>query len=555
MDPLSPPNINAGWSTDPAPSLSAPPQPSGPPSPSSSTHIRDPQVYGDPGTTIMSSPSTPHSERPMPYLRVRIGGLDRNRKDLLIRYDASTNLPNFRTTLYRNMQRSYVEFQRFAEQVQLCCPQTIIPALPPPHTSAATEEEDDRLVRMALQKWFSRICDDPVLQKEDEVRSFIESDFGYQPVPPPSARRNGGSSSAASQVFNAALSKVVRRGPLDDDDEIQSARLALEKLEPAWTNAATAIGNLGKARKALATANTDVGAKLIALATDENDINLATAQRKMGRVYEQLSNMASAQIASENVILNDSLAYQGHNARAARDALSQRTQILEDSQSATKAAINKRRNVERLKGSSNINPTKVDDAIAEMEEANALDNRLTSHINNISANLHSALRAHSRNAHEDIAVSLLEHARMSIIFNRQVLRELEALRPDLQRIGTTAVPPPAHVANAAHHSQHTASPQAHQAGGGPLAAPAPAGSQSMFLPAPGADVPRPHSAGGAAPGAPPAPPGPVDPLTGLPVNNMAQSMILPGNRGGAPVRPPARRLDERKAAKLLAGGF
>lgn len=276
-------------------------------------------------------------------------------------------------------------------------------------------------------------------------------------------------------------------------------------------------------------------------------------------MYDQLSNMAGAQIASENVILNDSLAYQGLNARAARDALAQRTQILEDSQSATKAAINKRRNVERLKGSSSINPTKVDDAIAEMEEANALDNRLTSHINNISANLHSALRAHSRNAHEDVAVSLLEHARMSIIFNRQILRELEALRPDLQRIGTTAPPPPAHVANAVSPlSQHAAAPpplQA-QAGAPPLGPPAAAGSQSMFLPAQGAEVPRPQSAAGAAPSAPPlAPPGPVDPLTGLPVNNIAQSMIFPGQRGGAPVRPPARRLDERKAAKLLAGGF
>ncbi|KAL1407271.1 Vacuolar protein sorting-associated protein 17 [Vanrija albida] len=561
MDPLSPANINEGWSTEPAPSLSAPPvQPPAPPSPSSSTHIRDPQVYGDPGTTIMSSPTASQSDRPAPYLRVRIGGLDRNRKDLLIRYDASTNLANFRTTLYRNMQRSYVEFQRFAEQAQLCCPQTIIPALPPPHTSAATEEEDDRLVRIALQKWFSRICDDPVLQKEDELRSFIESDFGYQPVPPPSARRNGGSSSAASQVFNAALSKVVRRGPLDDDDEIQSARLALEKLEPAWTTAATAVGTLGKARKNLATANTDVGAKLIALATDENDINLATAQRKIGRVYEQLSNMAGAQIASENVILNDSLAYQGLNARSARDALAQRTQILEDSQSATKVAINKRRNVERLKGSSSINPAKVDDAIAEMEEANALDNRLTSHIHNISANLHSALRAHSRNAHEDIAVSLLEHARMSIIFNRQVLRELEALRPDLQRIGSAGPPPPVHVAKPASSplGPHSAgAPPPLHSPGVPQPAQAPAGSQSMFLPPPGGgDIARPQSAGGAAPAGPlGGAPGPVDPLTGLPVNNMAQSMILPGNRGGAPVRPPARRLDERKAAKLLAGGF
>jgi len=83
------------------------------------------------------------------------------------------------------------------------------------------------------------------------------------------------------------------------------------------------------------------------------------------------------------VVLSDSLGYQALNARAAKvssrfflipqadkkDALGQRTQILEDSQTATKNAINKRRNVERLKGSSSINPSKVDDALHEMEDA------------------------------------------------------------------------------------------------------------------------------------------------------------------------------------------
>lgn len=95
------------------------------------------------------------------------------------------------------------------------------------------------------------------------------------------------------------------------------------------------------------------------------------------------------QAASENVVLSDSLGYQALNARAAKvsshtntilgpadtgfqDALSQRTQILEDSQNATKNAINKRRNVERMKGSSNINPAKVDDALHEMEDVSPL---------------------------------------------------------------------------------------------------------------------------------------------------------------------------------------
>jgi hypothetical protein len=55
--------------------------------------------------------------------------------------------------------------------------------------------------------------------------------------------------SAVPQVLTAALSKVVRRGPLDEDDELQSARGALEKLEERWGSAAAAVGNLGKARR------------------------------------------------------------------------------------------------------------------------------------------------------------------------------------------------------------------------------------------------------------------------------------------------------------------
>ena len=105
-----------------------------------------------------------------------------------------TNLSNFTGTTYRNISRSYVEFQRFYEQIVYSNPQTIIPALPLPQTAAPTDEEgtlyhsvyysythsssDDRLVRVMLQRWFTRVCEDPILLNDEEVRSFIESDFG-----------------------------------------------------------------------------------------------------------------------------------------------------------------------------------------------------------------------------------------------------------------------------------------------------------------------------------------------------------------------------------------
>ncbi|XAO22443.1 hypothetical protein I312_101214 [Cryptococcus bacillisporus CA1280] len=484
MDPLSPPDdINAGWSS-PTTSLrfNQPSAAEGTPPASATSNpysgrnasasenengfgtytgqglgggavgddvgagYREPVVFGAPGMGLFSPPPESQSQQetaagaaqqernaPRVYLRVRIGTLERNKKDLLIRFDASTNLSTYKNGMYRNMQRSYVEFQKFAEQLSLVCPQTIIPALPLPSTSASTDDEDDRLVRIALQRWFSRVCEDPVLMREDEVRSFIESNFGYSPIPPPTVKRT------QTNVLSA-LTKVVRRGPLDEDDELSSAKIALDKLEERYGHAATCVSHVGKARRQLANSNAELGAKMVSLSTVESEPSLAGAERKIGRAWEQVSGMINAQASNENVILSDTLGHQALNARAAKDTLLQRTAVLEDSQSASKAAITKRRNLERLKASSNINPAKVDDAISEMQEADSLEQSLSHRVNAISQNLHVSLRAHSRHAHEDIAVSLMEAARMSAMYHKQALKELESLRADISKVAPGAAP-------------------------------------------------------------------------------------------------------------------
>ncbi len=66
---------------------------------------------------------------------------------------------------------------------------------------------------------------------------------------------------------------------------------------------------------------------------------------------------------------------------------------------------------------------------------NTLEKSLNGRLNAMSTNLHVALRAHSRQAHEDVALALLENARLSVGFHKHVLRELEAVRPEVARIG------------------------------------------------------------------------------------------------------------------------
>ncbi|KAF9268204.1 hypothetical protein L218DRAFT_954573 [Marasmius fiardii PR-910] len=438
FDPLSSNNSTWGGSDEqppwpaphapnsPIPDLRRAPSPVPPTpdkGPSAGLYGKEPKIYGQPEAGLISPRDTVGSngtsfEKPEPYLRVKVSGLDRNRRDILFKLDAQTNLSNFTGTTYRNVSRSYVEFQQFYETIVHSNPQTIVPALPLAQTSAPTDEEDDRLVRIMIQRWLTRVCEDPILIHDEDLRSFVESDFGYQPTPRPRRKTSSG--------FG-----LIRRGVPDEDEELQKARFELTKLEGLFFDTAKAVDKLAVSRKTLAAAHSEMGNKLINVATSEAHPPLANAMRKLGRTWHSLADLDQAQAISECVVLGDSLGYQGMNARSAKETLQMRTGVLEEYQAAVKTTISKRRQIERLKASSNIRPDRVDEALEEIEEASKYEQVLARRAEGISQNLHRALDVHNRYANDDITTALIEHARSSIMYEKQLLRELEALRVDV----------------------------------------------------------------------------------------------------------------------------
>ncbi|KDQ64371.1 hypothetical protein JAAARDRAFT_144999 [Jaapia argillacea MUCL 33604] len=400
--------------------------------PSSGPFGKDPQIYGQPEPGLISPRANVAAngakfEKAEPYLRVRISGLDRNRRDILVKFDAQTNLANFVGTTYRNVSRSYLEFQQLHESLLVSCPQTIIPALPLPQTSAPTDEEDDRLVKIMIQRWLTRICEDPIIMMDEELRSFIESDFGYQPTPRVKRKPSSGFS-------------LIRRGVPDEDEELQRARFELTKLEGQYFDAAKAIDKLARTRRTLATAHSEMGNKLVNVAATEAHPPLGNALRKVGRVWHSLADLDNAQSISECVIVGDSLGYQGMNARSAKETLQQRTAVLEEYQAAVKTTISKRRGIERLKASSNIRPERVDEALEDLEEANKYEKILAKRADGISQNLHQSLDRHRKLVTDDITAALVEHARSTIMYERQLLRELESLRVDVSSAANKTMP-------------------------------------------------------------------------------------------------------------------
>ena len=122
---------------------------------------------------------------------------------------------------------------------------------------------------------------------------------------------------------------------------------------------------------AIAMVKAEMGNKFVNVSSTEAHPPLGNAMAKVGRVYHSLADLDQAQGISECVIIGDSLGYQGLNARSAKETLQQRTAVLEEYQAAVKATISKRRNMERLKASTNISAQRVDEALEEMEEVRA----------------------------------------------------------------------------------------------------------------------------------------------------------------------------------------
>ncbi|GAA5951248.1 hypothetical protein JCM21900_004387 [Sporobolomyces salmonicolor] len=502
------------------------------------------------------------------FVRLRIVGLDRNRRDIYIKFNAESNLPTFRNSTYRAISRSYAEFMAYVSALSVTCPQSIIPALPLAQTSAATDEEDDRLIKSAFQKWAIRLTSDPSVIRDEETRSFIESDFGYTP------RHRKKTASAFAFSRSSRL-------PGEVDDPLTSAKMSMARLETAFMDTAKVVERTSKTRRATATAVNELGDQLNTFAMAEGYQPLANGFKRLARSCKVDADLLAIQSINEQVALGDILVYQSANARSAKDTLSNRDGVVEDHRQAAKATIQKRRNIEKLRSASSLKSDRVDEALDELAEAKKHETLLSTRLAAISSHLQPSLTSHSVSTHADLLSALAEHARSNLLYEKQRLKEYETLRPEMKAIkkpeaGVIYHTPPAGavgragVASAA-GMQRSASnlSAASSASGSLLPHPqSPSGSPTLnrrfvgpgspsFTPplsprvGAGGGGGDPLSAGGGGPG---AAAGAGRDLSSMAqktqkrtVRSMASSVIVEGDR--------RQRVDARMAASMLANGF
>ncbi|KAK7738673.1 Vacuolar protein sorting-associated protein 17 [Diaporthe eres] len=359
-------------------------------------------------------------------LQAKITGLERAaRKDPILRFDVHTNLPKFRTTQFRDVRRLHSEFVKLAEYLISANPEAIVPAVPPPLTSAgAGTDEDEIRVKALMQRWFNYVCSNEVLARDDEMVLFVESDFGYSPMV------------KKKQPATGVRRKLLKQfaPPPDDTPDLSEARPIVKLFYLGSMDAGHKVDKLVKSRRGLGLGQSEFGVRLGSMHVQEPHQGLANAYRKLGKIVQTVGDSQQAQATAEAFTIGDPLQYHSSDAFIVKETLTNRQLLIREFLQAQENTRSKLNAADRLKASSNVRREKVDEAISLLEDAKQNEAYLYQKTRRVTQNLVQERHKWFTRTAADLRASIREFVCKEIEAERRTLAMLENVRPDVRAI-------------------------------------------------------------------------------------------------------------------------
>ncbi|TKA55660.1 hypothetical protein B0A55_13516 [Friedmanniomyces simplex] len=337
----------------------------------------------------------------------------------------STNLPKFRTTQFRDIRRTHSEFEKLQAHLVASNPEALVPAVPPPFTSAGMgTDEDEARTKAAIQRWLNVVCSNDVLMRDEEMVFFVESDFGYSPV----VRKR----QPATGVRRKMLKQFAP--PPDDTPELLESRPVVKAFYLGAMDAQQKVDRVVKHRRSLGVAESDLGTKIAALVPQEGHPGLANAYRRLGKVVQSTGDFHAAQGTAEATTLSDPFAYHSSDALIVKETLTNRHILLRELIQAQQSTRTKLNAADRLKASSSVKREKVDEAISALDEARSHESYLQQKTQRVTSNLLVEKRKWFARTAGDLRAGIREYVIRQIEAERRTLATLEAVRPDVRNV-------------------------------------------------------------------------------------------------------------------------
>ncbi|KAG5356099.1 Vacuolar protein sorting-associated protein 17 [Yarrowia sp. B02] len=382
-----------------------------------------------------ASPEAGDSESPKKtvkrFLRIRVMAIEPG-KTIIYRLEGHTNFPKYRTTHYRDIRRTHSEFVALFEHLNGAnaeCFVPAVPALPSGSIGNANNSHAAEQARKVMQTWLDRVCGDPILCRDDEMRFFVEADFGYSP----NVKRRP----PATGLKRKAMKQWAP--PLDDNAELRDFRPVVKALYNTGADTVAKYERQCKIERQLALGLAELGHKTQACGDVLNPGAAALKSRDLGPVFAafgaalvSVSDIAYARAAVQLASFVDPLALVSQTGYVAKEQLTNRHLLMRELETLQQNAKNKHIAAERIKISGQHNPHKVEEAIALYEEATRAETRLSNRLKRISDALCIGKTKLTKNVEEDLSQAVRDVTQRVIECERRTLAVWENIRGDVR---------------------------------------------------------------------------------------------------------------------------
>lgn len=221
--------------------------------------------------------------------------------------------------------------------------------------------------------------------------------------------------------------------PHDEVLELAEFRPVIKQLYITGQETVTKIEKVSKARRNLGLALNDFGAKLNNFSVTEIESpTMVTMWRKLGKTVTALGDLEAVKATTEAVTLTDGINWVINDAYMAKEALTNRHLLMRELAKAQASTKSRHQTAVKLRGSTNINPQKVDEAISLLDEAVHTEEQLTNKVRRVTENMLIEKRVLASRIESDMRSYIAEYAIRLIDAERRTLSAWESIRNDVR---------------------------------------------------------------------------------------------------------------------------
>ncbi|CAH6722742.1 vacuolar protein sorting-associated protein 17 [[Candida] jaroonii] len=363
-------------------------------------------------------------------MKITITSIEKNKpENPIIKFDASIeNLPRFRQIRYKDIRRTYQEVVKFNKYLSVSNLECFVPPIPSSVTSYPNGGEDEsKKLMINWQEWFDRICNNPIIIRDEEFVFFIENDFGYSVI------NSNKKTSVASGLVRKTLKQLAV--PYDEYEDLSTFRPLIKNCYLTCSKLVKLLDKNSKNEKLLATTINEFSTRLQELSKIEIiHPGMKNMWEKLSKIKLIEADLLLIQSYNDMGILGDGLQYLSQEFYEIKESLTNRHLIMRELIQAQQNTQAKHLQANKIKSKSSLDPIKVDEAIRSLEYATKTEESLNLQIKRISGEMliekdeildYTELKLHKL---------LKKFTLNKVENNRKILKHLETIRLDIRII-------------------------------------------------------------------------------------------------------------------------